>query len=129
MLQQVLTIRGTVFHLTDNADEFWMQTMYTEVDGSTFTGLDNFILKLFLNFGNNLFDTSWMDASVGHQLVECQTASLTANGVESRDDDSLGGVVDYDFNTAGSLQGTDITTLTTNHTTLDVVVVNVEHGN
>ena len=105
-----------------------MQAMNTKIDSSTLTGLNNFVLKLFLDFGNHLLDTGRMDTSVGHQLVECQTASLAANRVESRDDDSLGGVVDYDFNTAGSLQGTDITTLTTNHTTLDVVVVNVEHG-
>lgn len=69
MLQQVLTIRGTVFHLTDDTDQFGVQAMDTQVDGGTLTRLDDLILQLLLHLGNNLLDAGRVDTSVTHQLV------------------------------------------------------------
>ena len=126
MLQQVLSIGRTVFHLTDDANQLGMQAVDTKVDGGTLTRLDNLVLQLLLHLGNDLLDTCGMDTSVGYQLMECQTASLAANGVEGRDNDGLRRVVDDDFNTTSSLQGTDVTPLASDDTTLHIVVVDME---
>ena len=82
MLQEVLTIRRTILHLTDDTNQLWVQTMDTEVDSCTLTSLDDFIIQLLLHLGNHLLNTGWVDTSVSYQLVESQTANLTTNRVE-----------------------------------------------
>ena len=70
-----------------------------------------------------------MDTSVGHQLMKGQTTDLTTNRIKGRDNDSLWGVVYHELHATGSLQSTDISTLTTDYTTLDIVVVDMEDAN
>ena len=82
MLQQVLAIAGAIFHLTDDADELGVQAMNAEVDGGAFTRLDDFVFKLFLHFGHHFFDACGVNASVGYELVQGQSAHFTADGVE-----------------------------------------------
>ena len=82
MLQEVLTIRRTVLHLTDDTNQLWVQTMNTEVDSCTLTSFDNFIIQLLLHLGYHLLDTGWVDTAVSNQLMESQTANLTTNRVE-----------------------------------------------
>ena len=105
-----------------------MQTMNTKVDGCALTSLHNLIVELFLNLGNHLFNTSRMNASVGNQLMQGQAANLSADRIESRDYDSLGSVVNYDFNTTGSFQGTDVTAFTSDDTAFHLVIINMENA-
>ena len=51
MLQEVLSIGGTIFHLTDDTDELWMKAMNTQVDSGTLTSLNHFFLNLFFLSG------------------------------------------------------------------------------
>ena len=127
VLQQVLAVAGTILHLTHDTNQLGMQTVDTQVDGRALTRLDNLIIKLLLHLGHHFLDAGGVDATVAHQLVQGQAANLTTHGIEGRDDDGLGRVVDDDFHAAGSLQCTDVTTLTANDAALDVVVVDVEH--
>ena len=103
-----------------------MQTVDTQVDGSTLTSLDNLVVELLLNLGHNLLDTGRMDTTIAYQLMESQAANLTANGIETADNDSLRCIVNHDFHTTGGFQSTDVTTLTTNHAALHIVVLNME---
>src|SRR5574344_622776 len=82
VLQKVMSITATIFHLTDNTDKFWMQTVYTEFDSGTFTFFDNLVLKLFLHFGYHFLNTCRAYTTIGNQLMKSQTANLTANRVE-----------------------------------------------
>ena len=126
VLQEVLTVGRTVLHLTDDAEQFRVQAMYTQIDGRTLTRLHDFLLYLPLHLGHHLLDAGWMNTSVGHELMECQSAYLTTYGVEGRDDDSLRRVVHDNLHTRSSLQRTDVASLASNDTSLDVVVVDVE---
>ena len=83
MLQQVLTIRTTVFHLTDDTNQFWMQTMDTQINGCALTCLDNLIIKLLLHFGNHLLNAGWVDTTIADKLMERQTADLTTYRIKS----------------------------------------------
>lgn len=60
-----------------------MQTMYTKVDGSTLTCLDNLVIELLLNLSNNFLDTCRVDTSVSNKLMKSQTANLTADRIEA----------------------------------------------
>ena len=83
MLEKVLAIRRTVFHLTYDTNELWVETVDTEVDSCTLTSLDNLVVKLFLYLCHNLLDTSWVDTSVSNELVKGKTANLTTDWVET----------------------------------------------
>ena len=127
VLQQILAVRRAVFHLADNTNQFGMQAVDTEVDSRTLTRLDNLVVELLLHLGNHLLNAGGVDTTVADQLVQGQTAGLAAHGVEATDNNCFGRVVDDDFNATGCLQGTDVTTLTADDTTLHIVVIDMEH--
>ena len=91
VLQQVLSVGGAILHLADDAHQFGMETMDTEIDGRALSRLHYLGVELLLHLGDHLLDAGGVDAAVGHELVEGQTADLAADGVEGRDDDGLGG--------------------------------------
>ena len=66
MLQQVLTIAATVFHLTDDTDQLGMKAVHAQVNGSTLTGLDDFLIHLLLYLSHIFLDTGRMNTSVSH---------------------------------------------------------------
>ena len=127
VLQQVLSVAGTIFHLTHDADQFGMQTMNTQVDSRALTCLHNLVIKLLLYLGNNLLDACGMDATVTDQLVQSQTANLATHWIEGRNDDGLRSIIDDDFHSTGCLQSSYVTTLTTYDAAFDVVIINMEH--
>ena len=102
--------------------------MYTKVDSGAFTCLDNLFFHLLTHFGNHLFDACRVDTSVSNQLVQCQTGYFTANRVERRKNDSLGGIIYYDFNTGSSFESTDIAAFASDDASLDFVRFNVEYS-
>ena len=130
VLQQVLTIRRAVLHLTDEANQLGVQAVDTQVDGGTLTHLDDLLLDLLLDLGNHLLDAGGVDAAVGHELVQGEAGNLTTHGVEAAQDDGLGGVIDDDLDARSGLQGADVATLTADDATLDLVALDVEdrHG-
>ena len=127
VLQQVLTVGRTIFHLSDDANQFGVQAVDTEVDGRALTRLDNFVVELFFDLRHDFLDAGRVDATVADELVERQTADFAANRVERRDNDGLGRIIDDEFHTAGGLQSANVATFTTDDATFDVVVVEVEH--
>ena len=82
VLQEVLTVRRAILHLTDDADKLWVQAVDTEVDGCALTGLDNLVVELLLNLCHNLLDACRVDTSVGYELVQGKAANLTTYWVE-----------------------------------------------
>ena len=83
MLQEVLTVRRTVFHLTDDADEFGVQTVDTEVDGGALTSLNDLVVELLLNLGYHLFNTCGVDTTIADQLMKGQTTDFTTDRIET----------------------------------------------
>ena len=105
-----------------------MQTVDTEVDGSTLTGFDDLVVELLLHLGDHFLDTCRMDTSVADELMERQTTYLTAHRVEAADDDGLRCIVDDNLHAGSSLKGSDVTALTTDDTALHLVIINMEHA-
>ena len=105
-----------------------MQTMDTKVDGRTFTHFDDLILHLFGHFCNDLFDTRGVNTSVLHELVQSETRYLTAYGIEGREGDCFGCIVHYDLYAGSGFECADVTSFTTDDTSFDFVILNVEDG-
>ena len=91
-----------------------MQTVHSQIDHGTLTGLYDLVFHLLLHLRYHLLDTSRMDTSVLHQLMQSQTSDLTTNRVESRKNDSLRRIVNNNLYTCSGLKGTNVTSLTTN---------------
>ena len=127
VLEQVLAVGRTVFHLTDHADQLGVQSVDTEVDRGALADLDDLLLDLFLDLGHHLLDAGGVDAAVGDQLVQGQTGDLAAHGVESRKDNRLGGVVDDDLDARRGLQSADVAALSADDAALDLVALDVEY--
>ena len=70
MLKEVLTIRGTVLHLADNADELRVKTVNAEVDGGSLTGLYDLVFDLLLNLVDHFLNAGRVDAAVCNKLVK-----------------------------------------------------------
>ncbi len=83
VLQEVLSVGGTVFHAADHLDQIGGHVVDAEVDDGALTGLDDLLFHLFLHLVNHLFDTCGVDAAVGDQLLERQAGDLTADRVEA----------------------------------------------
>ena len=56
VLQQVLSVRGTVFHPADHPDQLMVQVMDAQVDAGAFAGFDDLLFDLFLGLGYDLLD-------------------------------------------------------------------------
>ena len=130
VLQEVLTIRRAVFHLTNQTNQLGVQAVDTEVDSRALADLDNLLFDLLLHLGYHLLDAGRVDATIGHELVQCQAGNLTTHGVETAEDNGLGGIIDDDFDARCGLQGADIATLTADDATLHLVALDVKdrHG-
>ena len=58
--------------------------------------------------------------------MQRQAGNLAAHGVETAEDDGIGRVVDDYLHTRERLQGTDVTTLTTNDAALHLLILQIE---
>ena len=103
--------------------------MDTKVDGRTFTYLDDLVFHLFGHFRYDLFDTRRMDTTVLHQLMQRQTCYLTTYGIVGGEGDRLRRIVYDDLHTGSGFEGTDVTSLTTDDTTLHFVILDMEDRN
>ena len=84
MLQKVLTVARTIFHLTDHADKVGVQAVDTQVDSCALTSFHNLLLNLFAHLVDNLLDSGGVNAAVGHKLVKGQAGDFAAHRVEAR---------------------------------------------
>ena len=56
MVQDILTIAGTIFQAAQQLNQFGMQAMHTDSKGSLFAGFLNLLLNLFLCLFNHFLN-------------------------------------------------------------------------
>ena len=127
VLEQILPIRRAVLHFTDNANQFGVQTVDTEVNRRTLTRFDHFFVDLLFHLAHHFFDAGGVNTAVRNQVVECQTRHFATNGVESADNNSFGGVIDNDFYAGRRFQGTNVSSFAANNATFHVVILDMEN--
>ena len=102
--------------------------MNAQVNGRTFSGLNNFFVYLSLYLCHHFFDAGRMYASVGDELVECQTANFASYRIKGRDNNGFWSVVHYDFYSGCSFESTDVASFASDNASFHFVVVNVENS-
>ena len=101
--------------------------MDSQIYCGSFSGFYNLIVKLLLYLGHNFLDACRVNATVSNKLMECQTAYFSSNRIKSRYNDSFGSIGDNNLHTCRSLQGTNISTLTTDDTSFHFIIINMEN--
>ena len=88
--------------------------------------LADLLLELGLDVLDDLLDAGRVDAAVQDEPLDGQAGDLAADGVEARQDDRLGRVVDDDVDAGGHLQGPDVAALAADDPALHVVAGQVD---
>ena len=117
----VLAERVTVFHPSQQFDQFWMQVHDTDFETDILARLPHNLFDFFCDLVVQLFDPAGMDPSVVHQMFEHDPGDFTANRVEARDHNRLGRVVDHDIHTGHRLERADIPALASDDTAFDLL--------
>ena len=103
--------------------------MDTKVDSGSFAHFHNLVFHLFGHFRYHLFDTRRVNSSVLNELVKRKARYLTAHRVEGGKGDCFRSVIHHNLHTRSRFQRTDITSFTTDDTTFDFVILDMEDRN
>jgi hypothetical protein len=128
VLQHVLGVAVAVAQLPEQLGELGVQAGEAELVEGLLGRLAHGALDLGLRLDDDLFDAGRVDAPVGDELLEREPGDLAAHGVEARDDDGLGGVVDDEVGAGGLLQGANVAALAADDAALHLVVGQVHRG-
>ena len=79
-------------------------------------------VDLAARLGHHLLDARGMDAAIEDQLGERDARDLAAHGIEAREDDRLGRVVDDEIDAGRALQRADVAALAPDDASLHLVV-------
>ena len=126
VLEQVLSVRRTVFHAAYQLDELDVHSVYAEVNAGPLSGLENLVLKLLLDLCYDFLDAGRVDTAVDYELMQGEPCNLAPHRVECGQQNGVRSVVHHDFHTCGSLQGPDVPSFTSDDTAFDLVVFDRE---
>jgi hypothetical protein len=121
VLEDVLAVARPVLELAQELDELRVDVADLELQDGRFALLLDLLLELGLDRLDDVLDAGRVDAAVGDELLDGQPGELAADGVEARQDDRLGRVVDDDVDARGHLQGPDVAALAADDPALHVV--------
>ena len=99
-----------------------MNAVSPNVKSCLFTSFTDGTLYLLINFFNNFLDSSRVYAAITDQPLQGQPRYLAANRIESRENHSLGRVVDDQINTGCGFDGPDIAPLAPNYPSFHLFV-------
>ena len=96
-----------------------------EGDGAAF--LADLLVGFFLDLLNDFLDARRVDAPVGNELLDRLLRDLPPVGIESREDDGAGRVVDDQIDAGGELERADVPALTADDASLEIVARQIDN--
>ena len=122
VIENILSVACTVLQTTEKLDKFVVKTVNISFDNSTFALLLDAVLDLTAGFIDHFLDAGGVDSAVSDKLFQSDPCHLTADLIEAGKCNSFGSIVDDKVNAGESLQSTDISTLTSDDTSLHFVI-------
>ena len=98
-----------------------MQPRHFRVDHGLLARLQDAGLDVFLRLRDHLLDARRMDAPVDDQLRQRAARDFAPDGIEGREHDGFGCVVDDDVDPGQCLEGADVAPFAPDDASLDVV--------
>ena len=128
VIQNVLTVRGTVLLASKNLDQLGVQIVNAGLIAGAFAlfadSTVNFLARLF----HHVLNAGGMNAAVHNELLQRQPGNLPANGVEAGNGDGFGGIVDDQIDAGNGLQCADVPAFPADDAALHLVVGQRDHG-
>ena len=121
MIQQVLPKRRAVAHPAQQLDDLWVQAGDARFQDRAFAGLPQRVFDFLLGFGDGLFDAARMNPAIHNQGRQGKTCDFAPDGVERRQDDRLGCLVNDDVYAGQRLEGPDVASLAADDAAFHVV--------
>ena len=129
MVQDILTIAGTIFQAAQQLNQFGVQTMHSDSKGSLFAGFLNLLLNLFLCLFNHFLNAGRMNTTIINQFFQSDTGNLAAYRIKAGNNNSLRSIIDNQINAGQGFQSTDVTAFTTDNAALHFIVRQAYYGN
>ena len=122
VVEHILAVAGAVLHAAEQLDQLGMQTVDVRLEnGALALGLDGGV-DLLLSLGDHFLDAGGVDASVLNELFERDARDLAPHGIEARERDGLGRIVDDEVAAGERLDGADVASLAADDAALHLVV-------
>ena len=122
VVEHVLAVAGAVLHAAEQLDDLGVQAVDIRLErGALALGLDSRV-DFLLRLGDHFLDTRRVDAAVLNELFERQTRDLAADGIEARDGDRLGGIVNDKVTAGQRFDAADVAALAADYASLHLVV-------
>jgi hypothetical protein len=99
-----------------------VKPVHARIVGGLLPDVDDPGVDLLPRLVDDLLDPPRMDAPVGDELLESNASDLTADGIEARDDDGVGGIVDDHVHARRQLERADVPTLAPDDSPFHLVV-------
>ena len=125
--EHVLPVARAVLEAAHQAADIGVQIVEAEVERDGFTLLAHRLVGLVLHLLDDLFDARGVDAAVGDQAFDGLLRDLAAVGIEARQDDRAGRVVDDEVDARGHFERADVAALAPDDAALEVVARQIDH--
>src|SRR4030042_3627687 len=122
MPQDVRPLTRSVFKAPQNPHKFVMHSTEANIEYRLLANFLYLTLNFSFSFLVHLFDPCRLYTTISYQAIKGQTGHLSSNGVETREYNSLGGIVDYEVNTGQCFKGADIAAFPSDYPSLHLIV-------
>ena len=126
--QHVLAVAGAVLQPAHQPQDLRMEVVQAELERHRRAFLAHRLVGLVLHLLDDLFDARRMNAAVGDQAFDRLLGDLAAVGIEARQDDGAGRVVDDQVDAGGELERADVAPFAADDPSLQIVARQVDDG-
>ena len=126
--EHVLSIARSEMQAPQCPDGLGAHRVDPHLEEDAFALLVNGLRDLLADLLDDLLDPCRVDPAVGDQAAQCRLGDLPADGIEARNHDRLGCVVDDDVDAREGLQGADVAPFAADDPALHLVVRKAHRG-
>ena len=126
MVQHVLAVAGAVLQPSHQLLQLGVKVVHAELERRGLAVLPHRLFHLRLHLLDDFFDTRRMDAAVGNQPFDGLLGDLAAIGIEARQDDRAGRVIDDEIDARGLFERADVAPLAADDASLQIVARQID---
>ena len=126
MPQHVLAVAGAELQLPHQPVDFRLHVEEPQLERRRLALLEGQFVLLDLDLFDDFFDAGGMDPAVRDQPLDGLFRHFAAEGIEARQNDRAGGVVDDQLDAGGLLEGPDVSAFAADDASLEIVAGQVD---
>ena len=128
MIKYVLSVTCTESETSYKLDQLMIHTVYISFQNCSFALLFNSVLNLAFCLVNHFFNTCRMDSTVGYKLFKSDPCHFTSDMIKAGKRNCFRGIVNNKVDARKSFKGSDVSSLTSDNSSLHLVVRKGNYG-